>query len=369
VIPCLDEAASIEIVVRRAVETMEAAGIDGEVVVADNGSTDGSAELARGAGARVVSETRRGYGSAYLAGFGASRGTYVLMGDADDSYDFAEIPRFLEPLRDGADMVIGNRMADIRPGAMPALHRYVGNPLLTGMLNLFFGAGVSDAHCGMRAFRRELLPRLDLRTTGMEFASEWVIRASKLGLDVREIPISYHPRKGESKLSSFSDGWRHLRFLLIHSPTWLFLLPGALLALAGTLGTIVVLTEVELFGREWQFHALIASVASLIVGAQILQIGIFARAFALYYLGEHDSLIDFARRHLRLEHGIIGGAMLLVVGFVIAAIVFITWLDRGLGVLSEERLALVGLTLMVLGLQAIFGAFFLSVLGLGRRVR
>jgi hypothetical protein len=203
----------------------------------------------------------------------------------------------------------------------------------------------------------------------MEFASEWVIRASKLGLDVREIPISYHPRKGESKLSSFADGWRHLRFLLIHSPTWLFLLPGALLALAGTLGVIVVLTEVELFGREWQFHALIASVASLIVGAQILQIGIFARAFALYYLGEHDSLIDFARRHLRLEHGIIGGAVLLMVGFVIAAIVFITWLDRGLGVLSEERLALVGLTLMVLGLQAIFGAFFLSVLGLGRRVR
>jgi Glycosyl transferase family 2 len=369
VIPCLDEAASIEIVVRRAVETMEAAGIDGEVVVADNGSTDGSAELARGAGARVVSETRRGYGSAYLAGFGASRGTYVLMGDADDSYDFAEIPHFLEPLRDGADMVIGNRMADIRPGAMPALHRYIGNPLLTGMLNLFFGTGLSDAHCGMRAFRRELLPQLDLRTTGMEFASEWVIRASKLGLDVREIPISYHPRKGESKLSSFSDGWRHLRFLLIHSPTWLFLLPGALLAVAGTLGASVVLTEVELFGREWQFHALIASVASLIVGAQILQIGIFARAFALYYLGEHDSLIDFARRHLRLEHGIVGGAVLLVVGFVIAAIVFITWLDRGLGVLSEERLALVGLTLMVLGLQAIFGAFFLSVLGLGRRVR
>jgi hypothetical protein len=369
VIPCLNEAASIGIVVRRAVETMSAADIEGEVVVADNGSTDGSPELAREAGARVVTEPRRGYGSAYLAGFGASRGTYVLMGDADDSYDFGEIPRFLEPLRDGADMVIGNRMADIRPGAMPALHRYVGNPLLTGVLNLFFGAGVSDAHCGMRAFRRELLPRLDLRTTGMEFASEWVIRASKLGLDVREIPISYHPRKGESKLSSFADGWRHLRFLLIHSPTWLFLLPGALLALAGTLGVIVVLTEVELFGREWQFHALIASVASLIVGAQILQIGIFARAFALYYLGEHDSLIDFARRHLRLEHGIIGGAVLLMVGFVIAAIVFITWLDRGLGVLSEERLALVGLTLMVLGLQAIFGAFFLSVLGLGRRVR
>ena len=369
VIPCLNEAESIEVVVRKATETMAAVGIDGEVVVADNGSTDRSAELAHEGGARVVSEPRRGYGSAYRAGFDAARGTYVLMGDADDSYDFGEIPRFLEQLHDGADMVIGNRMADIRPGAMPWLHRYVGNPVLTGVLNLFFRTGVSDAHCGMRAFRRDLLPRLDLRTTGMEFASEWVIRASKLGLDVREIPISYHPRKGESKLSSFSDGWRHLRFLLLHSPTWLFLLPGALLAVAGALGMVVVLTGVELLGREWQFHALIASAASLIVGAQILQIGIFARAFALYYLDEHDSLIDFARRHLRLEHGIVAGAILLAVGFVIAAIVFITWIDRGLGALSEERLALVGLTLMVLGLQAIFGAFFLSVLGLGRRVR
>jgi glycosyltransferase involved in cell wall biosynthesis len=369
VIPCLDEADSIELVVRKALETMSSAGIQGEVVVADNASTDRSAELAATAGARVVSEPRRGYGSAYRAGFAAARGTYILMGDADDTYDFAEIPRFLEPLREGADMVIGNRMADIRPGAMPWHHRYLGNPLLTGVLNLFFGAGISDAHCGMRAFRRDLLPQLDLRTTGMEFASEWVIRASKLGLDVREIPIAYHPRKGESKLSSFSDGWRHLRFLLIHSPTWLFLLPGGALALAGLVGTVVVLTEVELFGREWQFHALIASVASLIVGAQILQIGIFARAFALYYLGERDSLIDFARRHLRLEHGIVAGLALLLVGFVIAAIVFITWIDRGLGALSEERLALVGLTLMVLGLQAIFGAFFLSVLGLGRRVR
>jgi glycosyltransferase involved in cell wall biosynthesis len=369
VIPCLDEAESIEIVVRKAVETMKREGIDGEVIVADNGSTDGSPELAERAGARVVHEPRRGYGSAYLAGFDAATGTYVLMGDADDTYDFTEIGRFLAPLRDGADMVIGDRFADIQPGAMPWLHRYVGNPILTGMLNLFFRTGVSDAHCGMRAFRRDLLPALDLRTTGMEFASEWVIRASKLDLDIREIPISYHPRKGESKLSSFSDGWRHLRFLLIHSPTWLFVIPGALLAVFGVVGTAVVLSGVELFGREWQFHALIASVAALIVGAQILQIGVFARAFALYYLGEHDAMIDWARKKLRLEHGIVAGGLLLGVGFIIAAIVFAIWVDRGLGALQEERLALVGLTLMILGLQAVFGAFFLSVLGLGRRVR
>ena len=288
------------------------------------------------------------------------------MGDADDTYDFTELGRFVAELDGGAELVIGNRMENIEPGAMPWLHRYVGNPILTGILNLFFRTGVHDAHCGMRAFRRDLLPKLDLRTTGMEFASEWVIRASKLGLEIREIPISYHPRKGESKLSSFSDGWRHLRFLLLHSPTWLFVIPGGVLAVVGVLGTIVVLTGVDLFGREWQFHALIASVAALIVGAQILQIGVFARAFALYYLGEHDRLIDWARGRLRLEHGIIAGTVLLTIGFVINAVVFVTWLDRGLGELSEERLALVGLTLMILGLQVVFGAFFLSVLGLGR---
>src|SRR4051794_14772658 len=193
VIPCLNEAPTIERAVSAALEALENAGISGEVVVADNGSTDGSVELAERAGARVVHEPRKGYGSAYLAGFAAARGRYVLMGDADDTYDFTEIGRFLGPLEDGADLVMGDRMSNIHPGAMPWLHRYVGNPILTGILNLFFKTGVSDAHCGMRAFRRDLLPALDLRTTGMEFASEHVIRSSKLGLDIRQIDIDYHP--------------------------------------------------------------------------------------------------------------------------------------------------------------------------------
>jgi hypothetical protein len=289
------------------------------------------------------------------------------MGDADDTYDFTQIGRFLGPLREGADLVIGNRMGGLRPGSMPWLHRYVGNPILTGLLNLFFRTGVSDAHCGMRAFRRDLLPALDLRTTGMEFASEQVIRSSKLGLDIREVEIEYHPRKGESKLSSFADGWRHLRFLLVHSPTWLFVVPGAALAILGLLGTIVVMTGINLFGREWLLHSMIASVSLLIVGAQILQIGVFSRAFAMYYLGEHDRLLDSARKRLRLEHGLLFGGLLLLVGLVIAGVVLTLWLQRGLGVLREERLALFGLALIVLGLQTIFGAFFLSILGLRRR--
>ncbi|MCD6015289.1 MAG: glycosyl transferase family 2 [Solirubrobacterales bacterium] len=367
VIPCLNEAEGIAVVVEKAIRTMEREGISGEVVVADNGSTDGSPAIAEAAGARVVHEPRRGYGSAYQAGFTAARGEYILMGDGDDTYDFTQIDRFVGPLREGADLVIGNRMAGIQPGAMSWLHRRVGNPLLTGVLNLFFRTGVSDAHCGMRAFRRDLLPALDLRATGMEFASEHVIRSAKLGLEIREIEIDYHPRKGESKLSSFTDGWRHLRFLLVHSPTWLFVLPGAVLAVLGALGTLIAASGIELFGREWQLHALIASVAAVIVGAQLLQIGVFSRAFAYYYLGESDSLIEAARRRFRLEHGLAAGTALLLIGLVIAGIVVALWLGRGLGALREERLALVGLMLVVLGLQTIFGAFFISVLGLRRR--
>ena len=219
----------------------------------------------------------------------------------------------------------------------------------------------------MRAFRRSLLPRLDLRTTGMEFASEHVIRSSKLGLDIREIDIDYHPRKGESKLSSFSDGWRHLRFLLVHSPTWLFVVPGGLMLLLGALGMIASLSGVELFGREWQLHAMIASVLLAVAGAQVLQIGGFARAYAAYYLGEHDRLLDTLRSRLRLEHGLAAGGLLLLAGFALCGLVLVTWIDRGLGELREEKLALTGFTFIVLGLQTVFGAFFLSVLGLRRR--
>jgi glycosyltransferase involved in cell wall biosynthesis len=370
VIPALNEAESIEACVRRSIETMDQNGIAGEVVVADNGSTDGTPDLARAAGARVIHEQRQGYGSAYLAGFAAARGTYIVMGDADETYDFTEIARFIEPLEEGADLVMGSRLrGKIHPGAMPPLHRYVGNPVLTGVLNLFFRTGVSDAHCGMRAFRRELLPRLDLRTTGMEFASEQVIRASKLGLDIREIPIEYHPRTGESKLSSFSDGWRHLRFLLVHSPTYLFLVPGLLMVLLGIVVGAISIFDVPVFGRQWQLHTLIAASMLAIVGAQVVQLGVSARTYAFYYLGEHDPLFDKMRAKLRLEHGLIAGAIVGLAGFAMTVAVVVVWANRGFGELREEKLAIAGLTLVVLGIQMVFGAFFLSILGLRRRSR
>jgi hypothetical protein len=366
VIPCLNEEENIDSCVRLARAVLEEHGIDGEVIVADNASEDRSAELAAAAGARVVTERRRGYGNAYMAGFAAARGRYIVMGDADLTYDFREIPRFLEQLDGGGDLVMGDRMDNIRPGAMPWLHRYVGNPVLTGILNLFFHAGVSDAHCGMRGLRREVLPRLDLRTTGMEFASEMVIRAAKQGLDVREIPIAYHPRAGESKLSSFRDGWRHLRFLLVHSPTYLFLVPGAFMVVLGTVVSVTVLAQVNVFGRPWELHTMIAGSLLLVIGAQVLTLGLCARAYATYILGEHDPWFDRMSARLKLEHGLLAGALVMFVGLAIVGVIVVQWGQQGFGELSEERLAVLAATLVILGIQIFFASFLLSILGLRR---
>src|SRR5919201_1299807 len=337
VIPCLNEAQTNERCVVSAREVLEQHHIPGEVVVVDNGSDDGSADLAQRAGARVVQESRRGYGSAYLAGFAAARGDRIVMADADLTYDFNEIPRFLEKLEDGAELVIGNRMAKIHPGAMPWLHRYVGNPLLTGILNLFYRAGVEDAHCGMRAVRRDVLPRLDLRTTGMEFASEMVIRAAKENLQIAQLPIECHPREGESKLSTWRDGWRHLRFLLVHSPTHLFLVPGAVLSFAGALIMLTVLAHVNVFGRQWDLHAMIGGAMLLVVRAQVL------------------------------EHGLLAGTAILVAGLSLGGVIVGKWIQRGGGALSEARLGLLAATIVIVGIQVFFSSFLLSILGLRRR--
>ena len=366
VIPCLNEAPTIERCVTAAREVLERNRIPGEVVVVDNGSDDGSAELAQRAGARVMHEPRRGYGSAYLAGFATARGDKIVMADADLTYDFNEIPRFLEKLDDGAELVIGNRMAKIHPGAMPWLHRYVGNPLLTGILNLFYRAGVEDAHCGMRAVRRDVLPRLDLQTTGMEFASEMVIRAAKEDLSIAQLPIEYHPREGESKLSTWRDGWRHLRFLLVHSPTYLFLLPGAFLSLIGVLVLLTVLARIDVFGRQWDLHAMIGGAMLTVVGTQVLALGLCARAYGVYILGERDAWFDRWRPRVRLEHGLLGGGAIFLAGLALGGVIVGKWIERGGGRLSEARLGLLGATLVIVGIQVFFSSFLLSILGLRR---
>jgi glycosyltransferase involved in cell wall biosynthesis len=341
-------------------------GVAGEVVVADNDSDDDSARLAERAGARVVTERRRGYGSAYLAGFAASRGRYIVMADADLTYDFKEIPRFVAALEQGAEMVIGDRMDNIQPGAMPWLHRYIGNPILTGLLNLFFRTGINDAHCGMRALRRDVLPRLDLRTTGMEFASEMVIRASKEKLNIAEFPIEYHPRGGESKLSSFRDGWRHLRFLLVHSPNHLFIVPGALLAGLGTVIVVFVGSGLDVFGRAWGLHALIGGALLMIVGTQVLALGLCAHAYGTYFMGERDPWFDRMRSRFRLEHGLLLGGVVMLVGVGMGTVILVTWISHGFGSLAEERLAVVAASLLIVGIQIFFSSFLLSILGLRR---
>jgi hypothetical protein len=366
VIPCLNEAENIVECVTRAREALTRNAIPGEVIVADNDSDDGSRELAEAAGARVVHEPRRGYGSAYLAGFAAARGEFIVMGDADLTYDFDEIPRFVAALQDGADLVIGDRMKNIHPGAMPWLHRYVGNPLLSGFLNVLFRTGVTDAHCGMRALRTATLPQLQLRTTGMEFASEMVIRAAKEELAIRQFPIEYHPRGGESKLSSFRDGWRHLRFLLVHSPNHLFILPGAVMALLGALVAAMVLARVDLFGRQWDIHALIAGSLLLVVGTQVVALGLCAHAYGTYFMGERDPWFDRMRRRYRLEHGLLLGGGIALAGLAMASVIVVEWIDRGFGSLSEQRLSILAFTLVIVGIQVFFSSFLLSILGLRR---
>jgi hypothetical protein len=289
------------------------------------------------------------------------------MLDADMTYDAGEIPRFVEELRDGGQLVIGNRMEQIHPGAMPWLHRRVGNPMLTGLLNRLFGANLKDAHCGMRALRREVLPSLELRTSGMELASEMVIRAAKLHLDIRQFPIEYHPREGESKLSTWRDGWRHLRFLLIHSPTHLFLIPGTVMAGLGAVIIAGVLANVSIFGRQWDIHAEIGGSLLLILGVQVVALGLCAMAYGVYFMGEKDDWFDRMRGSFKLEHGLLAGGVVAIAGLIFGGILVGNWIDRGFGSLAEQQLAVLAVTLISVGAEIFFTSFLLSILGLRRR--
>jgi glycosyltransferase involved in cell wall biosynthesis len=358
VIPCLNEEASIGAVVGKARAALDELGATGEVIVVDNASEDASAERAAAAGAKVVPEPRRGYGSAYLAGLAAARGRYVVLTDADDTYDLARLGEFVDRLRNGADLVLGSRLRGrIHPGAMPWTHRWIGNPVLTAMLNLLFRSGVSDAHCGLRAVRRDALDRLALSTTGMEFASEMVIKASKRGLRIEEIPIEYRPRVGESKLNSVRDAWRHVRFMLIHSATWLFLIPGALAMAAGFAFLIPFAIDRELGDPSWVVPTGIVAAFLAVLGAQVVQLGLFARTYAALYLDEQEPLLEAIWRRFRLEHGLAAGAATFLIG---AAIALYSHFNGP----PDTVLGLLGVTLVALGVQGIFASFFLSILGL-----
>jgi glycosyltransferase involved in cell wall biosynthesis len=367
VIPCLNEAENIVQCVQGARKVLEENGIAGEVIVADNGSDDGSAALAEAAGATVVHEPRRGYGRAYLAGFAVARGDYIIMVDADLTYDFREIPRFVAELDGGAEMVMGNRMENIQPGAMPFMNRYIGNPILSGFLKLLYRTKIRDAHCGMRAVRRAALTRLDLRTDGMEFASEMVIRAAKTDLNVTEFPIALHPRGGESKLNPFSDGWRHLRLMLVHNPTFLFVFPGLFTAVVGALAMLAVFVNGSIFGHTFDVHTLIGGSLLVVVGTQLIGFGLCARVFAIGEFGDRDPWVERQLGRLRLEHGLMLGGAVTLSGMVVGGTVVAEWVARGLGSLSEERVTILAATLVIVGVQIFFTSFLLSILSMRRR--
>jgi glycosyltransferase involved in cell wall biosynthesis len=373
VIPCLNEANSIGICVSKAINAFHAAGLRGEVVVADNGSTDGSIEIAENLGARVVRVQARGYGSALRSGIAAARGAFIIMGDADDSYDFSEAPRFVEKWRQGNEVVMGNRFrGEIKPGAMPWHHKYVGNPALSSLLNLFFRTGIGDSHCGMRGFTRAVYDRMDLRSTGMEFASEFVIKAAQLDAKMAEIPITLWPDKRgrPPHLRSFRDGWRHLRFMLLYAPNWLFLLPGAAFMFLGLALVFWLLPGPRALTPRiiLDLHTMIFGVIFTLLGAQILSIGAFAKVFSYAERFDHHNTVSLKRvlKKVTLESGLLLGGTLFFAGFAGCAWITWEWVASGFGPLAQLRQVLFWAMWLFLGLQIIFASFFLSMLGISR---
>ena len=360
VLPCLNEAASVGQVVADALAVMRAAGLRGEVVVADNGSTDGSAALATEAGARVIRAPLRGYGNAYHAGMAAAAGRVLVMADADGTYPMEAIPTLVGPVLAGeVDMVVGSRLrGDIERRAMPWMHRYIGNPLLTTTLNVFFKVRVSDAHSGMRAIDADAYRRLGLSTPGMEYASEMIVQAARARLRIREVPIEYRERVGESKLDTWPDGWRHLKYLLLASPTWLFLVPGFVVFGLGLL-VLVPLTfgEVHLGPIRLILHPIIGGAVFTVVGYQMIQFGILLRACTVLPGGASDRLADFVHRRLTLERVLLAGSAVFLGGVALAVAIFVDWASGGFGHLSQFRASVMAMTLIMVGAQTIFGAF------------
>jgi glycosyltransferase involved in cell wall biosynthesis len=373
--PCLNEAETLAFCVRQAVAALRDNNVAGEVVVADNGSSDGSQKIAIEEGARVLNVPTRGYGAALIAGIEAARGKYILMADADASYHFEHLPRFLPKLDEGYDLVMGNRFSGtIEPGAMPPLHRYLGNPVLSSIGRIFFRIPVRDFHCGLRAFRRDPILALNLRTTGMEFASEMVVKSSLAGLRMTEVPTTLSPdgRSRPPHLRSWRDGWRHLRFLLLFSPRWLFLIPGVVTFFVGIILSLWLIPGPQTVGR-WTFDVdtLTYALGLVLIGAHISVFAVSARVF-----GTQEGFLPpnpkFERifNYINLEVGLLFGAVLLLAGLGILGYAIYIWHSAGFGNLSPQRmlrLTLPSATCFMLGVEAIFGSFFLSLLGMNRR--
>ena len=374
VMPCLNEAETVGTCVRKALSCLAEHGIDGEVVVADNGSTDGSRLLAQEAGARVVTVTERGYGNALMGGIAAARGRYVIMGDCDDSYDFTALMAFVEQLRAGADLVMGNRFrGGIAPGAMRPLHRYLGNPVLSFIGRLFFRSRIGDFHCGLRGFQRDSVLALGLQASGMEFASEMVVKATLAGQRIEEVPTTLSPdgRSRRPHLRSWRDGWRHLRFLLLYSPRWLFLIPGLiLLSLGVALGAAIEPAALKIGRASYDLDMLAVAMAMIVIGFQCVLFSLFTKVYANaegFLPG--DAWIQRVLGKWGLERGLLIGALLGAVGLLGLVSSLVYWHGYGFGDVHYRialRVILPSVTALILSCQVIFGTFFLSILGIRR---
>lgn len=369
VIPCLNEADTIGRCVEKANRAMEAASIDGEIIVADNGSSDDSKEIAAQAGARVISVTRRGYGAALMGGISASQGRFVLMGDADDSYDFGEIPAFVDQLRQGVDLVQGCRFprggGRVMPGAMPLLHRWFGNPLLSWLVRRMFRIPIHDVYCGMRGFTRRLYDQLDLRSPGMEFATEMIIKSGLQGARMSQVAITLYPdgrQQHGPHLRTFRDGWRTLRLFLVFSPRWTFFRPGLLLMGLGLLGYALAIPQVRIFGAALDVHTLLVASLAILVGWQAVLFATLARIFASY---QGLMPVRWPLRRVTVEHGLGVGSLLALIGFVLIGVVVFLWWRAGFGPLDYPftmRWVVPGVTLVALGFLTVMAALMAGVL-------
>lgn len=373
--PCLNEAETLATCIVKANESLKSLHLAGEVLIADNGSTDGSQEIARSLGARVVQVERKGYGNALMRGIATARGKYVIMGDSDDSYDFTNLGPFVDKLRAGYDLVMGNRfLGGIQPGAMPNLHRYLGNPVLTAIGRLFFKSPSGDFHCGLRGFNREAMLGLDLRTTGMEFASEMVVKSTLHSLRITEVPTTLQPdgRSRPPHLRSWRDGWKHLRFLMLYSPRWLFLYPGLLLMGVGlVVGLLLLQGPIFIGGLGFDAQTLLYAAAAIVLGFQAIAFGVFTKVFAISEgLLPEDPKLSVTRIKLNLEKGLILGAVLIITGLVCSVYSVLTWKQSHFGILDPARtlrIIIPAITALIIGVQIVFSSLFLSVLGLRRR--
>ncbi|MCX6562530.1 MAG: glycosyltransferase family 2 protein [Candidatus Aminicenantes bacterium] len=363
VLPCLNEEAAIGNCLKKIKDVFARENLAGEIIVADNGSTDRSREIAHSEGARVVTEPDKGYGAACRRGLRETSGTYIVLADADASYDFGEIPKFLKPLREGFDLVLGSRLkGTIEKGAMSWPNRRLGNPILSGIFRLFFRTKLSDIHCGMRAMTRDAYRKMRLRSSGMEFASEMVVAALALKLEIAEVPIRYAKRLGRSKLTPLSDAWRHLKFMLLFCPLWLYLIPG----LAGFMVSLAVLLlslggPFRFLGRTWDIHLTVFAGAILIVSFEMINLGVFAHLFAVTHgLQKRGRWTVFFERRFKIEKGLILGAVIFLAGLAVNLFIFLEWFSSRFGALHRIRESILAMILLVLGLQIIFSSFFIS---------